>query len=70
MLQFINKKKEFKKSAEQVKKLKQKPEDDDLLIVYGLYKQASEGDVNTARPGMLSLDLKGTRSVLALPTFS
>ena len=26
---------------------------DELLEVYGLYKQASVGDVNTSRPGMM-----------------
>lgn len=29
-----------------------------MLELYGLFKQASVGDVNTSRPGMLSLDLK------------
>mmetsp|Transcript_13959 Transcript_13959/g.29176 ORF Transcript_13959/g.29176 Transcript_13959/m.29176 type:complete len:98 (-) Transcript_13959:78-371(-) len=28
--------------------------DDEKLKVYGLYKQATTGDVNTARPGMLN----------------
>lgn len=31
--------------------------DDELLQIYGLYKQGSIGDVNTARPGFL--DPKG-----------
>ena len=31
--------------------------DDRKLLVYALYKQATEGDVNTKRPGML--DFKG-----------
>ncbi|CDS40408.1 acyl coenzyme A binding protein [Echinococcus multilocularis] len=31
--------------------------DDDKLYLYGLYKQATVGDVNTAKPGML--DVKG-----------
>lgn len=48
---------EFLKAAEEVKKLKNSPSDQDLLEVYGLYKQATVGDVNTDRPGML--DLKG-----------
>ena len=39
--------------------MKEKPSDEDLLEIYGLYKQATVGDINTARPGMLSLDLKG-----------
>ncbi|XP_066253074.1 putative acyl-CoA-binding protein [Euwallacea similis] len=47
----------FNKAAEDVKKLKSKPSDNDLLELYALFKQATVGDVNTARPGML--DLKG-----------
>nr|CAI5862817.1 unnamed protein product [Callosobruchus analis] len=47
----------FNKAAEDVKNLKSKPSDADLLEIYALFKQGSVGDVNTARPGML--DLKG-----------
>ena len=38
---------EFNKAAEEVKNLKQKPSDEDMLKLYGLYKQATVGDVNT-----------------------
>lgn len=38
---------EFKKVAEEVKKVKTQPANDELLILYGLYKQAVVGDVNT-----------------------
>ncbi|XP_051874136.1 acyl-CoA-binding protein [Pristis pectinata] len=48
---------DFEKAAEEVKQLKSKPTDEDMLLIYGLYKQATVGDVNTDRPGML--DLKG-----------
>ncbi|XP_030761904.1 putative acyl-CoA-binding protein [Sitophilus oryzae] len=48
---------QFNKAAEDVKKLASKPSDDDLLELYGLFKQATVGDVNTDRPGLL--DLKG-----------
>ncbi|KAG9349731.1 hypothetical protein JZ751_028179 [Albula glossodonta] len=44
---------EFEKAAEEVKNLKAKPTDAEMLKVYSLYKQATVGDVNTARPGML-----------------
>lgn len=37
---------EFKKVADQVKNMKTKPTDDEILILYGLYKQAMVGDVN------------------------
>ncbi|XP_078538519.1 acyl-CoA-binding protein [Lissotriton helveticus] len=48
---------EFDKAAEDVKNLKTKPSDEDMLMVYALYKQAGVGDINTDRPGML--DFKG-----------
>lgn len=43
----------FQEIAENVKKCKTKPSDDEMLTLYGLYKQAIVGDVNTDRPGML-----------------
>jgi len=48
---------EFDKYAEDVKKLKETPSDGDLLELYGLYKQATHGDIDTRRPGIL--DFKG-----------
>ncbi|XP_067139136.1 acyl-CoA-binding protein [Centruroides vittatus] len=47
----------FNKAAEDVKNLKSRPTDQELLELYALYKQATVGDCNTSRPGML--DLKG-----------
>ncbi|XP_059355552.1 acyl-CoA-binding protein-like isoform X2 [Carassius carassius] len=44
---------EFQKAAEEVKQLKTKPTDAEMLEIYSLYKQGTVGDVNTARPGML-----------------
>uniref|UniRef100_A0A3Q2QPD4 Acyl-CoA binding domain containing 7 n=1 Tax=Fundulus heteroclitus TaxID=8078 RepID=A0A3Q2QPD4_FUNHE len=46
---------EFKKVADEVKKVKTQPTNDELLVLYGLYKQAVVGDVNTDRPGLLDL---------------
>lgn len=43
----------FEKAAAEVKNLKSKPADEEMLNLYGLYKQATVGDVNTDRPGML-----------------
>lgn len=40
-----------------MKNLKETPSNDQLLEIYALYKQATVGDVNTERPGML--DFKG-----------
>lgn len=49
---------DFDTAAENVKKLKTQPGNDDLLMLYSLYKQATVGDVNTTRPGMLALKEK------------
>ncbi|XP_071369225.1 acyl-CoA-binding protein-like isoform X2 [Centroberyx affinis] len=43
----------FDTAAEEVKQLKVKPSDAEMLKVYSLFKQSTVGDVNTARPGML-----------------
>jgi acyl-CoA-binding protein len=47
----------FDAAKARVEKLKTRPSNDDLLALYGLYKQATEGDATGSRPGML--DLKG-----------
>lgn len=48
---------DFAAAQERVKKLSRRPSNDRLLALYGLYKQASEGDVAGKRPGLL--DPKG-----------
>ncbi|NWR56801.1 ACBP protein, partial [Bucorvus abyssinicus] len=48
---------DFDGAAEDVKKLKTRPTDEELKELYGLYKQATVGDINIECPGML--DLKG-----------
>ncbi|KAG5857033.1 acyl-CoA-binding domain-containing protein 7 isoform X2 [Anguilla rostrata] len=48
---------EFEQIAGDVKKIKTRPEDQELLDLYGLYKQGTVGDINTDKPGML--DMKG-----------
>ncbi len=47
----------FAEAQERVQRLSKRPSNDQLLQLYGLYKQATEGDVKGSRPGML--DLKG-----------
>ena len=42
---------EFNNAASKVKLLKQKPTSDELLTLYGLYKQATVGDNQTEAPG-------------------
>lgn len=48
---------EFEKATVEVKTLTARPSNDDLLSLYALFKQATEGDVSGSRPGLL--DLKG-----------
>ncbi|ARS36263.1 acyl-CoA-binding protein [Pontibacter actiniarum] len=42
---------EFESAVAKSKTLSERPSNDVLLKLYALYKQASEGDVNTERPG-------------------
>jgi len=48
----------FEQSAEDVKKLPERPDNDTLLKLYALYKQGSEGDVSGPKPGFF--DFVGT----------
>lgn len=52
-------KEDFDRAAEEVQKLPSRPDNDTLLSLYALFKQATEGDVKGSRPGML--DLKGRK---------
>jgi diazepam-binding inhibitor (GABA receptor modulator, acyl-CoA-binding protein) len=47
----------FAAAQEKVQNLKTRPSNDQLLELYALYKQATVGDVEGSRPGML--DVKG-----------
>jgi acyl-CoA-binding protein len=47
----------FAAAKQAVEGLSKRPSNDQLLSLYGLYKQATDGDVSGSRPGML--DLKG-----------
>ena len=47
----------FAAAKETVEGLSKRPSNYQLLALYGLYKQATEGDVQGSRPGML--DIKG-----------
>lgn len=48
---------DFLKASEDVKNLSSRPDNQTLLELYALFKQATEGDVSGTRPGLL--DLKG-----------
>ncbi len=43
---------EFDDAAERVQDLPERPSNDDLLELYALYKQGTEGDVSGKRPGI------------------
>ena len=45
----------FAAAAEDIQKLTRRPDDEDMLRLYALYKQATEGDVQGDRPGALAL---------------
>ncbi|WP_040663910.1 acyl-CoA-binding protein [Nafulsella turpanensis] len=42
---------QFEAAVQQSKTLPQRPSNDDLLLLYALFKQATEGDVSGERPG-------------------
>lgn len=44
---------EFEAAAKRVNTLPKAPSTSDLLELYALYKQATQGDVTGSRPGML-----------------
>jgi acyl-CoA-binding protein len=48
---------EFENAAKKVQSLTKRPGNDELLKLYALYKQGTDGDVSGGRPGMF--DLKG-----------
>lgn len=47
----------FEKAQEAVKTLTERPTNEELLELYAWYKQATEGDNDTSKPGMF--DVKG-----------
>ena len=51
-------KEQFQKAAQDVMSLAERPDNDTMLRLYGLYKQGSEGDVSGPKPGFF--DFVGT----------
>ncbi len=49
---------EFDQAAKDVQRLAKRPDNDTLLKLYALYKQACEGDLRRAQPGFF--DFVGT----------
>ena len=69
----------FETATEDVKSIGSKPDNDTLLKLYALFKQASKGDVEGKRPGMMNMvgrakydawaDMKGTTSDDAMQSY-
>ncbi len=69
----------FDKAMADSKKLSERPDNSTLLQIYALYKQGSEGDVTTEKPGFSDLvgrakwdawnALKGTSSEQAMQDY-
>jgi diazepam-binding inhibitor (GABA receptor modulator, acyl-CoA-binding protein) len=51
----MNAQEKFNQSQEEVKNLTKRPNNDELLSLYSLFKQASQGDVAGSRPGMIKI---------------
>lgn len=70
---------QFQDAAVRVKNLTERPSNQDLLDLYALYKQGSEGDVSGEKPGMFDFKaaakynawekLKGTASEEAMQQY-
>jgi len=48
-------KEKFEAAQQDVQKLRERPDNDTLLELYALYKQATMGDASGKRPGFLDL---------------
>ena len=70
---------QFEQAQKDVKTLTKRPSNEDLLALYSLFKQATDGDVKGARPGMLDMvgrakydawaKLKGTKADQAMKNY-
>jgi diazepam-binding inhibitor (GABA receptor modulator, acyl-CoA-binding protein) len=76
---MANLKKSFEKAVADSKNLPDKPDNATLLKIYALYKQATEGDVESKRPGFTDMvgrakwdawnGIKGTDSNEAMQSY-
>lgn len=55
---MANLEQQFEQAAKDIANLKSRPNDEELLNIYGLYKQATVGDCNQQKPGMFQLKEK------------
>ncbi|HKY92452.1 MAG TPA: acyl-CoA-binding protein [Nevskiaceae bacterium] len=70
---------QFEQAQKDVKTLTKRPSNEELLTLYSLFKQGSEGDVKGSRPGMLDMvgrakydawaKLKGTSANAAMQKY-
>ena len=70
---------EFENAAQEVQQLSERPDNEVLLRLYALYKQATLGDVSGKRPGVANLvgrakfdawaDMKGTSKREAMQAY-
>lgn len=70
---------QFETAAAEVQNLSKRPDDQSLLKLYALYKQATVGDVQGSRPGFMDMagrfkydawaKLKGTSSDQAMQSY-
>lgn len=49
---------EFEQAQQDVHTLSRKPDNSDLLVLYAHFKQATAGDVQGSRPGMLNISAR------------
>jgi len=56
---------EFERAAEDVKQLAKRPTNDELLKLYGLYKQATAGDSTGERLGVLAIEARAKHDAWA-----
>ena len=50
---------QYNTAIKNVKKLDKRPKDDELLLLYGLYKQVQDGDNTSSKPWIV--DFKGVK---------
>ncbi len=46
---------QFEQAQKDIKTVTKRPGNEDLLVLYSLFKQGSEGDATGSRPGMLDM---------------
>jgi diazepam-binding inhibitor (GABA receptor modulating acyl-CoA-binding protein) len=55
---YSNMEQSFRDAARRIKDSQIRPSNGDLLILYGLYKQATAGDCNVAQPWAVQLEAR------------